>query len=453
MNILNIFMALIGLLVWVPALAVQISVETILPGIEVDSEGDRNVFATPFDYRDGQVFTVHVEPSDGSGTDGVNLRTVVRHGTRQPDGYWKWVAKVLENRTIRDTWHTQASIALDKLGYVHVAYNMHNMPWQYSVSAEPLDISSFIFQGQSVSMDEIETVKFKNKTPFPRLDAAAIPGSQITYPMFFKDPVGDLYVTYRFALKPARSWEQRAFAGAVAKYDSKAKTWSPMGGSIQIERNDAVLAAGQSTATQYPFAFEDGYSVYLITLAFDEIGGMHAFWNWRPDGAGMETISPSYVFSPDGSRFMRSDGSAYRMPIQFKESDVITPHGAPKNYYYAPKSVAVLSNGEPAVVIQPLSGGRQLITLDRTTKRWRSPEPTPWGASEIIVDKQGRLWAFASGLKVFMRPAAGGAWEEIGEIGHNFCSPKPKYFPDESRFVVHAKSCDGRQVTIFTFRR
>ncbi len=432
------------------AWAGEINTETMLPETVVDPEGDKNVFATGFDYRDGMLFTVHVEPASASGNPGVNLITVVRKGVRQPDGVWHWEKKIIEDHTILDPWHTQASIALDKQGYIHVAYNMHNMPWQYSVSEKPYDISNFKFRGQSVTLGEIETVKFQNKTSFPQIGSAAIPGNQVTYPMFFSDRHGDIYLTYRFALKPARHWGKRAFAGAIAKYDVVTQRWWPLGGAFPISTADAVLFGGSQQATQTPFAFEDTYSVYLPTLAFDANNGMHIFLNWRPGGAGMDTINPSYAFSPDGERFFKSDGQAYKMPISLAQSDVIV---RPYEKFYAPKSVTVLANGSPAVVIQPLSGGRQLVTLDSINKHWNAPEAMPAAASEIVVDSQGSVWAFATGLRVFMRSANKVEWQEIGQISTGLCFPKVKYYPTESRFVIHAKTCDGQRATIISFRQ
>lgn len=433
-------------------LANPISVETMLPETKVDREGDRNVFATPFAYRGGHLFTVHVEPSSGEGKEGVNLRTVVRHGSRQSDGTWVWIERIIENRTIRDPWHTQSSIGLDRDGYIHVAYNMHNMPWQYSVSTHPMDISKFEFRGQPVTMSDIETVHFENRTPFKAIGTAAIQGTQVTYPSFYQDVGGDLYITYRFALKPARSWEQRAFAGGLSRYDTLSRQWVPTGGPVHISNADALLGAGKASVTLYPFSFQDTYSVYLTTLGFDAKGGIHAFWNWRPGGAGMDTISPSYAFSPDAQQFFRSDGVAYKLPIGLAESDIVVPPTL-ANSFYAPKSVAVMPNGDPVVLIQPLTGGRLLISLDRSSQRWRPPEPAPDSASEIIVDRQGRLWAFASGLRVFVRQSLSKPWEIVGEIGDKLCYPRVKYYPEESRFVVHAKSCNEGQVTIVSFRR
>ena len=59
---------------------------------------------------------------------------------------------------MQNKYHTQASIGIDKLGHIHVAYNMHNTPWQYSISEYSENIESFIFFGQEVSMAQ----KLKN---------------------------------------------------------------------------------------------------------------------------------------------------------------------------------------------------------------------------------------------------------------------------------------------------
>lgn len=434
------------------AAAAPIAVEVALPPLDVDPAGDRNVFATPFDYGNGHLFTVHVEPPTAAGESEVNLRTVVRHGQRQPDGSWRWQACTVEDRTIRDPYHTQASIALDRDGYVHVAYNMHNMPWQYSVSQHPFDASAFEFRGQPVTMAEIGTVHFQIKVPFPTPGEAAIPGNQVTYPAFFKSPQGDLFVTYRYALRPARGWEQRAFAGGLARYDTATRTWSPVGGPVDLSAEDARLPPGERHARAYPLIFEDRYSVYLTTLGFDGQGVVHVFWNWRPGGAGMDTIDPSYAWSRDGRDFKRSDGSPYALPISLRDSDVIAPADRASSYY-APKSVAVMPDGDPVVVLSPLTGGRFMRSFDTAAKRWRDAETMPYGATEIVVDSQGRLWAFASGIKVFMRQSLAKPWQVVGEIGTDLRYPRVRYYAEDSLFVVHAKSSDDRRVTIVTFRR
>ena len=442
----------IGFMTWIGSLgAAIIAAEVVMPDLDVDVDGDKNVFAIPFDYGDGLVFAVHVEPPLAGGPPGMNLRTVVRKGTRRTDGHWDWQSTVVESRTLNDPWHNQASIALDRLGYVHVAYNMHNMPWQYSVSSAPYDISNFNFRGQEITFRDLEAVKIHNRTPFPDAGTAQVPGNQVTYPMFFTDKQGELFLTYRFALKPARQWERRAFAGGIAKYDVRTRQWTPIGGRVPILSGDATFPTGAAITHYFPFAFRDTYSVYLINLAFDDRNGMHAFWHWRPGGAGMETILPTYAYSPNGHDFFRDDGGRYVLPVDVSSSSVIGSM-PPNRQFYAPKSAAILANGDPIVVLQPLSGGRVLYSLDRRTGRWFGPEPSPAGASQIVIDRTDRQWAFSSGLRVFTRGASKTNWREVGQIGAGLCSPKVKYIESENRFFVHSKTCDGRRASIRSFR-
>ena len=83
---------------------------------------------------------------------GINLRTVVRQGKRGADDNWTWIVKTIENRTLDSPWHTVPSIAVDHQNFVHVAYNMHNMPWQYSVSRQPGSLDAFDFRGEAFSL-------------------------------------------------------------------------------------------------------------------------------------------------------------------------------------------------------------------------------------------------------------------------------------------------------------
>lgn len=421
-----------------------------LPPIPIDANGDLNVFATPLAYRNGRVFSVDVEPpTPGGGLPNLDLRTVIREGTQLPSGAWQWRSTVIDNQTMRDPYHAQASIGLDPKGYVHIAYGMHNMPWQYSVSRQPLSISSFLFRGQQISLADLKAVKYLNHSPFPGSGSAAIPGNQITYPMFFNDHKGVLYVTYRYATRPARNWQERGFAGGIAKYDVATGQWHAIGGSVPIAAGDATIQDGRTAF--HPFAFQNGYSVYLVTLAFGPHNGMHVFWNWRPHGAGMNTILPSYAYSPDGVHFYKADGTPYQLPITVAQSGVVGDV-TPADQFYAYKSVAVLPNGDPLVVLQPLQGGRVMYTLNRQTGTWSAPQLTPDGASAIVVDAQGRIWAFASGLRVFMKTSLNAPWLMMGQVGKNLCYPKVLYVPKEQRFIIHAVTCGGRHATVVSFQ-
>ena len=88
------------------------------------------------------------------------------------------------------------------------------------------------------------------------------------------------------------------FARTLAKSPKPNKVGTPVkelwrfAGTISHE--DARLPRGQRAAKQYPLIFEEGYAVYLPTLAFDSKNRMHVFWNWRHSQAGMDTVRPSH---------------------------------------------------------------------------------------------------------------------------------------------------------------
>jgi hypothetical protein len=338
------------------------------------------------------------------------------------------------------------------MGYVHVVYNMHNMPWQYSVSRRPYDISRFDFRGQALSQEVLANVKLKNWTPFPDVGGAAIPGNQITYPRFFTDRNGELYVTYRYSLRPARQWNERAFGGGLARYDTTTRRWSPIGGVLTITNEDAQLPAGMSQYQQHPFAFDPQYIVLFITLAFDKENGMHVIWTWRYGGAGGDTVKPSYAYSPDGGvHFYRSDHKTpYRLPISYADAEAITDAPGP---YWADKTIAVLDPDKPEVILFPFAGPRTLFSrvqlLDGTF--WKSDGDSPWGATDMIIDKTGTQWFVATGLKIFKRKFAWQPWQTVLDMHQQFHIPKVAYVADENAIYIHAKSEDYKKAVIYKF--
>lgn len=183
----------------------------VLPTFDV-APSNINSFNTPVAYWQGDVYTANVEP--GMGMPGIHLKTVVRKCALGNAASCTWESKVVDDATLDDMYHTQPSIAVDRAGYVHVAYNMHHMPWQYSVSTRPGDISTFNFMGEPITAAQKALVKLANQTPFFSIGKAAIAGNQITYPAFYYDQNRDLYVTYRFATRPKLAFADRAYAGA-----------------------------------------------------------------------------------------------------------------------------------------------------------------------------------------------------------------------------------------------
>ena len=423
-------------------------VEVIFPATRV-ARSSLNVFSTPLAWFRGAVYTVTVEQPAGH-DNGVDLRTFLWKGVADRTGKWRWKRNLIESRTLDDRYHTGPSIGIDKYGFIHIAYNMHNMPWQYTVSERPGDISRFEFRGEQLTLKELELVKWKNLTPFPRFGAAAIPGTQITYPAFFNDRKGNLYVTYRFATHPKRTWVDRGFAGAIARYDPDKKIWTAIGGPVVVSSADADLPGGLKSTSIPAFAYKDRWSVYLIHLFFDVKNHMHVSWLWRKGGAGVDCSTPGYACSADSGRtFLRADGTRYRLPITPEESDVVVG-GEEVQKFYAPTCIATDLSGSPLLLLNPIGFPRILILPGGAKGKWSQPEKTPDDASVIYTDDEGTQWAFATGITVLRRSVGTGhKWRRVySDPAGDFGYPKILPVPRKKLILVYAQRMDGSEVKI-----
>ena len=407
---------------------------------------NRNMFSTALAYHEGSVYTVNVE--SGSGSDG--LVTVVRKGTPDVSGNWIWAeSHIIDDDTFKNDYHTQASIAIDKLGYVHVAYNMHNMPWQYSVSVRPGDISEFDFLGDPISAAQRNAIRV-NRTPFPSLGTAAIPGNQITYPAFFYDRNGELYITYRFATRPKRSFVNRGFAGGVARYDTETRSWEALGGDIVVTSDDADIPGGGDSARIRAFAYSDRWSVYQIWLSFDELNNMHVSWFWREGGAGPSTSHPSYAFSSDdGYSFTNSKGVEYNLPISVQRSELFIREGDRRTFGHR-SSIAVNRDSTPYIYSEEKGENRMLrrLVYRAAPGEWSVPQDLPGSATEVLIDEEGRFWAFATGPKIFVRDLPEGEWENIHRQEHGYSFLRTLKIPQERKIVLYSMNDSAGKVKI-----
>lgn len=413
-----------------------LQVVEVLPRVPVSPQA-RNLFSTPAGLCGDKLIVASVEEGSRFAN---RLSSVVRIGTRAENGSWQWRRVVLEERTLPDIWHTQPSVGIDSRQHVHVAYNMHNMPWQYVRSRTPCSIDDFEFRGTAMTDADLHTAFEENSSPWFDAGSAAIPGNQITYPAFFNDRNGDLYVTYRFAVRPARPWLERAFGGGIARFDADLQRWSPIGGEVPLSSRDARPAAPD--AKSHPFAWEPGWTVYHPRLWFDRTNAMYVSWMWRKEQAGIETKHPSFAVRPNPQApFRRADGSPYALPIGLSDVGVIDAF-EPEHMFHAGTSITTDAQGAPLVVLESDDDTpRTLVTYDATRERWRVAEPTPSGAPWVICEDDGTCWAYATGPRIFRRKKQELHWQLVYEQD-GYCDPKPLHVLGQHRRFVHVTRCD-----------
>lgn len=422
-------------------------VEKIIDNLTV-SESQLMVQQTPVDTQHGYVYTVNIEHGVNGDINGTNLHTVVRKGIQQEDGSWTWESTLVENRTVYNKWHTAPSVVADKDGFVHVAYNMHNYPWQYKRSSQPHDINGFDFHGQEITQAEIDRSKFENKTSFPTLGHADIPGNQITYPAFYKDRDRDVYATYRFAAKPKRSFEERTMSGGIAAYDTQLQTWRAIGGTIPVTESVDYDAHSDAPSSPTALASETGWTIYHPRLMFGPANELNVNWFFRSGIAGAEYTRPCFVKSMDTYSFTEADGSAVTLPMSSGDCGNI---GYDDNAeFYSIGNSAMDSSGKPHIVVSPIGGSRQIVSYDSSNNSWNR-EDSPNNATEIFFDSEDNMWAVASGIKVMRKLRDSNTWETV-YTDSGSCYPKAAVNEIGDTAFIHSHACDLKTVTVYGVR-
>lgn len=417
-------------------------VELVMPPVAISSQGDVSVFSTPIDAQNSQIVVAFVTDADAKTTSGF-LNTVVREG-KKVDNVRQWKTTTLDTSTLLDPYHTQPSLAFDRNGYIHVAYNMHNLPWQYVISEQPYSVDGFVFHGQAVSKRELDALRLENKTHFPDRGRALVPGNQITYPAFFKDRAGDLFVSYRYALRPARNWDECSRAAGIARFDPAIRAWVSVGGQVSLNSGD-IVPNGPTDSVAIAFAYDESYVPYLVTLAFDGDNAMHAIWTWwdnRSGQTGSVSVLPSYCKVADTTLPISAASAAtHRLPGWSDSTKFNTA-----------KSIAIAADGDVLAILEPQGQNRKLARRNHATGSWSAPVDTPNNASKILVDRDGNEWLFASGLNLFKR-IPGGDWSRPCRIGQGLCDPRSVYLEAENSFYILAKTCPAReQVVVYRYK-
>ena len=417
----------------------------VLDSVRVSSASSYTA-QTPVAARDGVVYVATMEPGP-SGDDSRmagNLRTVVRKGVETSPGQWSWTATSIEDRTVADAWHNAPAIGIDEAGYVHVAYNMHNLPWQYAVSTAPGSIDAFEFRGQPVTQAELDRYRLQNRTSFPSLGGGAIPGNQISYPAFQNDRAGRLYATYRFAARPARAWSQRNLSAGVARYDAGSRAWRPLGGVLDLAPGDHDGTVEPADAPR-AVASSSGSTPYVPRLTFGPDDAPTVSLMWRGGGPG-EKINRPCALEGDvaGLDFTGLDGAPVTSPAVPDDCPAVASADAGIEYYSI-GDVAADSAGHHHMLLSPAGRGREIHSW--TGDRWTS-EPAPGEAVEIFFDPADNLWAVAMGPAVYVRRAGSTEWENVVGHGGRECLPHAALDTGGRTAYVFTLGCDSATASV-----
>ncbi len=200
---------------------------------------------------------------------------------------------ILRNNMQINKFHVRPSIVLDKLGYVHVAADMHNQNWVYYRSLNPFNINPS---------------NFEMVTP---------PGFLITYPSFFKDKNDDLYITFRHKVKPAPNLSTPGSSGGgIIRYNAVTKVFTMLGGTNHGLDKTVVwvnMGGAGTFNTTTGITTPGHYQQPSIRLFFDNNNRMHLVCNLinQPTtGAAGANTHVLYAYSDDGGNtFRRINGT------------------------------------------------------------------------------------------------------------------------------------------------
>lgn len=184
-----------------------------------------------------------------------------------------WQLQVTQYKGNASDAHNSISIIADGSGYLHLAWDHHNVSLRYARSVAP------------------GSLQMSDKMPMTGLIE-----SKVSYPEFYRMPNGDLLFLYRNGASGNGSL-------VMNRYDLKTSTW------IQVQQN---LIDGENKRNAYWQA------------CVDAKGSIHLSWVWRETGDVASNHDLCYARSDDGGlSWQRSDGTKYQLPINAANAEYI----------------------------------------------------------------------------------------------------------------------------------
>lgn len=184
---------------------------------------------------------------------------------KRKSGTDNWIINRTQYKGNVNDAHNVISLMVDGEGYLHVSWDHHGHPLNYTKSTAPY----------SLELGDKQAMSGNNET-------------NVTYPEFFKMPNGDLI----FMFRDGQSGKGNL---VMNRYALKSKTWT------QIQSN---LIDGENSRNAYWQAF------------VDHKGVIHISWVWRETWDVSTNHDLCYARSTDGGKtWLNSSNQPYKLPI------------------------------------------------------------------------------------------------------------------------------------------
>lgn len=255
-----------------------------------------------------------------------------------------WKKKVLPSKTQWDS-HNYVRVILDKQGYIHLSGNMHNVPLIYFKSEKPHDISAFTAGTMTGARED-----------------------RVTYPVFFKDPQGDLYFQYR----NGKSGEGSTY---WKKYLADQKKWTDV--------FDKPLFDG-----------EDEANAYMSRLVQGPDGYFYMIWMWRLTYIANTNHNLSCVRTKDFKTWENIRGQPVELPLKWSSNrttvDPVGPWNGLINMHF---SISWDTRQRACVSYHKYddSGHSQVFIARWEKDRWKSYQVSRWPGYTWNLDLGGSL--------------------------------------------------------------
>jgi len=276
----------------------------------------------------------------------------------------KTVAGVVTTTIVRtnvspNTFHVKPSVAVDKLGYIHVTGDMHNQPWVYYRTLSPLSITAF---------EQLSN----------------LPGHLITYPQFFKDANEDLYIAFRHKVKTyPLEWTTGSSAGGIIRYDAVNKTFTMLGGESHGLLKTVVWSqyGGVDGHYQQPgirLFFDVSNRMHLVATMIGEAGHPTSSW---------QSTHLLYAYSDDGGNsFYNINGK--QMPLPMTQDTMTVVAYSSTSEIWSNAFVGAFAHNRPVIGWRDNSGS---YLRKWTGGQWMDLLPESSAPGAVYMRRNGEL--------------------------------------------------------------